>query len=1331
MRKKTSTIIAWMLAASMTVTSLSAGAVTAYAQEEMPSVESGTMTESEEAFGDSSENSADIAGEGNFEAVADQEENASDSEDTAGQENTSDTENTDEDAAADTADVSDVDLTEPDTPDAEQPTDTEQPTEDETGDGEEISADTDATDDFSSGSAEESDLDLESNELALDEGSAAVAKAAPNDAEYWCGHYYKVYDSVKTPSAAAEFCKSQGGYLATATSRGENDAIQGLLRNKSSRLTGYLLGGYENESASTDWHYQYSWSNGEKNLLSIGAAGARFWCGDTTLPLTMGVGDHLAMSGRLDYKHSFGWIWYDSSKSDQSYGFICEWGDPLDVAKGEVTLSRDRFVVNGQPQKPDVTVTYEGQKLEENYDYTYEFSNNISIGKARCTIKGIGRFNGQQTVTFDIVPSAIKELRGNNFLATDTRTAYTNADRKMEVAWDKSSDNNIGGYDIWYSKSEKFESYTEHSVDKSKTEFTSGTLERGATYYAKVRAYKQVPEGKIEGEWSNVLKVKVGKQVLVNEMWGYHNPSGVSLGIIDFYKLCGESPALAEELYKNEGGSREKGINQNGLCYGMVMSGVAAYDLGVPSDLYGLSSLNKATDFRKTDKNVSAQLGMDAKNAVIYSFLSQYLVPEINAESKNKNNIYGFYNAVQDCQKGKNGPVCIAIGESGKNYHEILAVGITAETDENVEIAVYDPNRENDKNARFYIKKENGSFVGWSYIYPPEKYGDVRWEGKVSTAEDDKDYFAYDIESPGLVSNNLKKVSEGTYDASEDLKKYFLVSARFVSGKKTYASFVEYLRNIMKNKTPLHVKDAEGTSEMTSESFWVRNDGNIYLNDVPAGVELSVASADHMVSVTTTQKADVTINATETNANKVYVTSSAAGSFTTTFKDYTDISEPVKETTVKVACKANTTVTVNQTTDQKIQLNGAESASYTRDEGTRNTDTGLLDNAKREEMKDTALDAEKSYQIEREDSDMVLSTSSKNNNDYDEVVQKTPADHKHTWDSGKVTKAATCKETGVKTYTCSGCGQTKTETIAKTTTHKWSAWKTVTAAKVGVKGSKQRTCSVCGKTETAVIPALSNVSKIKITGFSTKYISGNVRATIKWNAVSKAKKYRICYGYVNNKTYSRKEKSATATRSITITKKVSFSASNRFWVEAYDSNGKLCGKSDEKYYTDTTIGYYDILPYTGKAQVPYVEVRVQDQFLKKGRDFTVTATNSTYPGKGEVQIRLKGNFRGVIRKPLTIRLRGTSVSSLTAGKKYFTLKWKKGSTGVSGYQIQYSTAANFKNAKTVTVKSVGTLTRKVSGLKSGRYYVRIRTYGKIKGKTCYSSWSGAKKATVK
>ncbi|MBQ6165591.1 MAG: hypothetical protein IJK23_14060, partial [Clostridia bacterium] len=36
----------------------------------------------------------------------------------------------------------------------------------------------------------------------------------------------------------------------------------------------------------------------------------------------------------------------------------------------------------------------------------------------------------------------------------------------------------------------------------------------------------------------------------------------------------------------------------------------------------------------------------------------------------------------------------------------------------------------------------------------------------------------------------------------------------------------------------------------------------------------------------------------------------------------------------------------------------------------------------------------------------------------------------HTWDAGKVTKAATCTTEGVKTYTCTGCKATKTEPIA-------------------------------------------------------------------------------------------------------------------------------------------------------------------------------------------------------------------------------------------------------------------------------------------------------------
>ena len=46
-------------------------------------------------------------------------------------------------------------------------------------------------------------------------------------------------------------------------------------------------------------------------------------------------------------------------------------------------------------------------------------------------------------------------------------------------------------------------------------------------------------------------------------------------------------------------------------------------------------------------------------------------------------------------------------------------------------------------------------------------------------------------------------------------------------------------------------------------------------------------------------------------------------------------------------------------------------------------------------------------------------------------VTEIPASGKHTWNNGVITKPATIAEEGVKTYTCTVCGVTRTETIAK------------------------------------------------------------------------------------------------------------------------------------------------------------------------------------------------------------------------------------------------------------------------------------------------------------
>lgn len=80
----------------------------------------------------------------------------------------------------------------------------------------------------------------------------------------------------------------------------------------------------------------------------------------------------------------------------------------------------------------------------------------------------------------------------------------------------------------------------------------------------------------------------------------------------------------------------------------------------------------------------------------------------------------------------------------------------------------------------------------------------------------------------------------------------------------------------------------------------------------------------------------------------------------------------------------------------------------------------------------------------------------------------------HTWNGGTITKTATCKETGVKTYTCTVCNATKTETIATTTNHTFGNWTQTKEPTCTAKGTESRICSICQKVETKDIAALGH-----------------------------------------------------------------------------------------------------------------------------------------------------------------------------------------------------------------------------------------------------------------
>lgn len=95
------------------------------------------------------------------------------------------------------------------------------------------------------------------------------------------------------------------------------------------------------------------------------------------------------------------------------------------------------------------------------------------------------------------------------------------------------------------------------------------------------------------------------------------------------------------------------------------------------------------------------------------------------------------------------------------------------------------------------------------------------------------------------------------------------------------------------------------------------------------------------------------------------------------------------------------------------------------------------------------------------------------------------------------------------------------------------------------------------------------------------------------------------------------------------------------------------------------------------------------------------------------------------------------LTKVSKGKKSFTAKWKKAAKKqqkkFSGYQIQYSTKADFSSGvktKSTTKKSASKVTiRKLK--KKTIYYVRIRRFKKAGGSKIYSDWSRIKSVKTK
>ncbi len=156
--------------------------------------------------------------------------------------------------------------------------------------------------------------------------------------------------------------------------------------------------------------------------------------------------------------------------------------------------------------------------------------------------------------------------------------------------------------------------------------------------------------------------------------------------------------------------------------------------------------------------------------------------------------------------------------------------------------------------------------------------------------------------------------------------------------------------------------------------------------------------------------------------------------------------------------------------------------------------------------------------------------------------------------------------------------------------------------------------------------------------------------------------------------------------------------------------------------------------YNGDAKKPSVTIKDKNgTTLVKDTDYTVKyASGRKSVGTYKVTITGIGNYDFTKKLSFKIVPKGTTIKSLTANVKQFTVTFKKQATQTTGYNIQYSTSSKFTASTTVSKKYKGhdTLKKTYKKLKAGKkYYVRIRTYKKVDGTNYYSSWS--KVSTVK
>lgn len=167
----------------------------------------------------------------------------------------------------------------------------------------------------------------------------------------------------------------------------------------------------------------------------------------------------------------------------------------------EIELDYTSTAYNGSDKEPGVSIQdASGNDLTEDVDYTLDYYNNLTVGKATVIVSGKGKYAG-------VIAGARFTIKPKTVTVKSVKKASS---RKLNVVW-ASHKTQTTGFQVRYATTKKFKSGTYKTItltSKSATSKALTKLKAGKTYYVKVRAYKTVDGKKIYSSWSKVKSAK-------------------------------------------------------------------------------------------------------------------------------------------------------------------------------------------------------------------------------------------------------------------------------------------------------------------------------------------------------------------------------------------------------------------------------------------------------------------------------------------------------------------------------------------------------------------------------------------------------------------------------------------------------------------------------------------------------------------------------------------------------------------------------------------------------------------------------------------------------